>query len=140
MKDLYETLNADGSFQNLLALLETAGLSDKLKEPGAITLFAPNDKAFTRFDVDEVTKERDKLIALAAYHFVEGRLTAADISKEETLLTLNGKSLTVLVENGVQVIDNAKYVATDIECSNGIIHVIDNVFLPQTSGWYCGCC
>jgi len=140
MKDLYETLSADGSFQNLLTLLETAGLSGKLKEPGMITLFAPNDKAFTRFDVDEVTKEKDKLVALATYHFVDGKHTSADISREETLPTLNGKSLTVLTEDGIQVIDNAKYVATDIECSNGIIHVIDNVFLPQTSGWYCGCC
>lgn len=140
MKSMYETLKEDGAFLKLLDLMEHAGVLEKLKEPGAITLFAPNDTAFTRFDVDEVTRDRDKLISLATYHFVDGIHTAAHISKEETLLTHNGKSLTVLTEMGIQVIDNAKYVATDIECSNGIIHVIDNVFLPQTSGWYCGCC
>ncbi|NVN92010.1 MAG: fasciclin domain-containing protein [Desulfuromonadales bacterium] len=140
MKDLYETLISDGTFTKLLDLLDKAGLSDKLRNPGTITLFAPDDKAFTRLDIDEVTKERDKLVALAGYHFVEGRLTAADISREETLMTECGKSLTILTEDTVQVIDNAKYVAADIECSNGIIHVIDNVFLPQVSGWYCPCC
>ena len=55
-------------------------------------------------------------------------------------MTSNDKSLTVQQEEGLQVIDNAKYVRNDIECSNGIIHVIDNVFLPQFSGWYCNCC
>jgi uncharacterized surface protein with fasciclin (FAS1) repeats len=55
-------------------------------------------------------------------------------------LTRSDKSLTVRTEEGIQVIDNARYVTSDIECSNGVIHVIDNVFLPQLSGWYCGCC
>lgn len=140
MKDLYETLSSDGSFTKLLDLLDKAGLSDKLRNPGTVTLFAPDDRAFTRLDIDEVTRERDKLVTLAGYHFVEGKLTTADISREDSLMTDCGKSLTVLIEDSVQVIDNAKYVTADIECSNGIIHVIDNVFLPQVSGWYCGCC
>jgi len=140
MKDIYETLNTNGSFTKLLDLLEKAGYSDKLRQPGTVTLFAPNDTAFTRLDIDEVTREKDNLLALAGYHFVDGKLTAADISREETLMTDCGKSLTVQTEHSVQVIDNAKYVVTDIECSNGMIHVIDNVFLPLVSGWYCACC
>ena len=140
MKDIYETLNTNGSFTKLLVLLEKAGYSDKLRQPGPVTLFAPNDTAFTRLDIDEVTREKDNLLALAGYHFVAGKLTTEDISREETLMTDCGKSLTVQTEQTVQVIDNAKYVVTDIECSNGIIHVIDNVFLPLVSGWYCACC
>ncbi len=140
VKDIHDTLAADGSFQTLLSMMKMAGLADTLREAGPLTLFAPNDDAFTRFNLDELTSDPDKLVALLTYHIVHGKFTAAEIGKDEQLLTSNGKSLTVLLEEGRQVIDNAKYVRTDIECSNGIIHVIDNVFLPQMSGWYCGCC
>jgi uncharacterized surface protein with fasciclin (FAS1) repeats len=140
VKDILETLTTDGSFQTLLSMLKMADLTGSLKEPGPFTLFAPNDDAFKRVNVDEITSDREKLVSLLTYHIVDGKLTAAEIARDEQLLTSNGKSLTVLLEEGSQVIDNAKYVKADIECSNGIIHVIDNVFLPQFSGWYCGCC
>jgi uncharacterized surface protein with fasciclin (FAS1) repeats len=140
VKDVHDTLAADGSFQTLLSVLEMADLADTLREPGPLTLFAPNDEAFMRFNIDELTGDREKLVTLLTYHIVHGKYPAAEIARDEQLLTSNGKSLTVLLEEGRQVIDNAKYVRTNIECSNGIIHVIDNVFLPQMSGWYCGCC
>ena len=140
MKDILNTLAADGSFQNLLALLEQGGLTDALRGAGPFTLFAPNDDAFTRINLDELSGDRDKLVSILTYHIVPGKCTAAEIAGDEHLLTDSGKSLTIQTEEGVQVIDNAKYVRTDIECSNGIVHVIDNVFLPQFSGWYCGGC
>jgi molybdopterin/thiamine biosynthesis adenylyltransferase len=140
MKDILGTLMADGSFQTLLSLLEMADLADRLTEPGPFTIFAPNDDAFKRVNVDEITSDRDKLIVLLTYHILQEKLTAAEIALNEQLMTSSDKSLTVLLEEGLQVIDNAKYVKTDIECANGIIHVIDNVFLPQFSGWYCACC
>ena len=140
MKNILDTLGADGSFQTLLSTLKMADLTGTLSEPGPFTLFAPNDDAFKRVNVDEITSDRDNLVSLLTYHIIQEKLTAAEIAMNEQLMTSNGKSLTVLLEEGLQVIDNAKYVKTDIECSNGIIHVIDNVFLPQFSGWYCGCC
>jgi uncharacterized surface protein with fasciclin (FAS1) repeats len=140
MHDILNTLRADGAFQTLLSLLELAGVAGRLGEQGPFTLFAPNDEAFTRVNVDEISGDRENLALLLAYHLVDGELTAADIARDEQLFTSSGKSLTVLLEEGRQVIDNAKYVKTDIECTNGVIHVIDNVFLPQFSGWYCGCC
>lgn len=140
MKDILDTLTEDGSFQTLLSTLKMADLAEKLREPGPFTLFAPNDDAFKRVIVEEITADRDNLVSILTYHMVEGKLTAAEIARDESLMTSNGKSLTVLLEEGRQVIDNAKYVKTDIECTNGIIHIIDNVFLPQFSGWYCGCC
>jgi len=138
--DILGTLEDNGSFQTLLGLLETAGLGDRLHEPGPFTLFAPNDEAFQRVNVEEISGDRDNLAQLLDYHLVEGKLTAAEIAADEQLMTISGKSLTVRLEEGLQVIDNARYVSTDIECANGIIQVIDNVFLPQFSGWYCGCC
>lgn len=140
MKDILETLTADGSFQTLLSTLKMADLIDRLGEPGPFTLFAPNDDAFKRVNVDEITSDRANLVSLLAYHIIAEELTSAEIALNEQLMTSNDKSLTVQLEGGLQVIDNARYVKTDIKCSNGIIHVIDNVFLPQFSGWYCSCC
>ena len=140
VQDILETLTTDGSFQTLLSLLEMADLSGRLREPGPFTLFAPNDDAFQRVNIDELTGDRANLVSLLTYHIISGKLTAAEIARNEQLMTNSDKSLTVQLEEGGQVIDNARYVRTDIECSNGIIHVIDNVFLPQFSGWYCGCC
>jgi len=140
VKNILETLSEDGSFQTLLSMLKRADLSERLAETGPFTLFAPNDEAFQRVNVDEISGNRENLALILTYHIVPEKLTAAEISRNEQLMTTSDKSLTVLLEEGHQVIDNAKYVKTDIECSNGIIHVIDNVFLPQFSGWYCGCC
>ena len=140
VKDILETLTADGSFQTLISMLKMADLIDRLKETGPLTLFAPNDDAFKRVNIDEISGDMANLVSLLTYHLVPGNLTAAEIALNEQLMTSNDKSLTVQQEEGLQVIDNAKYVRNDIECSNGIIHVIDNVFLPQFSGWYCNCC
>lgn len=140
MKNILDTLTADDAFQTLLSILKMADLTDRLKEPGPLTLFAPNDEAFTRINLDEITAERDNLFSLLNYHIVRGKFTSSEIARNEQLMTCNNKSLSVRLEEGQQVIDNARYVKTDLECSNGIIHIIDNVFLPQFSGWYCGCC
>lgn len=140
MNDILKTLTADGSFQTLLAVLETADLTGTLREAGPLTLFAPNDEAFERINLDEITSDKEQLVSLLTYHLVRGKFTAAEIARNEHLLTENGKSLTMQLEEGSQVIDNARYVRCDIECANGIVHVIDNVFLPRMSGWYCGSC
>lgn len=140
MNDILKTLEADGSFKTLLSVLGKADLADALREPGPLTLFAPNDDAFKRVSVEAITEDRDQVVSLINYHLVSGKLTAEEIAGNEHLVTESGKSLTVSLEEGQQVIDNAKYVKTDIECSNGIVHVIDNVFLPRMSGWYCGGC
>ena len=140
MQDILSTLAAEGSFLKLLSLLERGGLADTLSKEGPFTLFASNDDAFERVKIDEMASVRDKLVALLTYHIVDGKYSSAEIGRDEHLVTSSGKSLTLHIEEGKQAIDNARYVKADIECSNGIIHVIDNVFLPQMSGWYCGSC
>jgi uncharacterized surface protein with fasciclin (FAS1) repeats len=140
VKTILETLSEDGSFKTLLSALNLADLAEKLKEPGPFTLFAPNDAAFERVNVEEITQDKENLALILSYHMLSGKMTAAEIDQNESIYTESGKSLTVHMEEGLPVIDNGKYVRTDIECSNGIVHVIDNVFLPQFSGWYCGCC
>lgn len=140
MKDILETLTEEGSFQHLLSTLNLADLTNKLHEPGPFTFFAPNDAAFDRINIDEITKDRENLTSILTYHLLSGRMSSSEIDQSESLYTENGKSLTVRLEDGTALIDNGKFVRTDIECSNGVIHVIDNVFLPRFSGWYCACC
>ncbi len=111
-----------------------------LAEGGQFTLFASNDEAFQRMNIDQLAADRNKLVSILTYHIVDGKYTSAEIGRDEQLMTRSGKFLTVHLEEGRQVLDNARYIKTDIECSNGMIHVIDNVFLPQLSGWYCGGC
>lgn len=140
MKDILGTLAAHGSFTTLLSLLEQTPLPGRLSEAGPFTLFAPNDRAFERINLEEIGRDRNYLVSLLAYHLLAGEYGSSDIAKERHLLTESGKSLSVSTREGRPVIDNASFVATDIRCSNGVIHVIDNVFLPQFSGWYCGGC
>jgi uncharacterized surface protein with fasciclin (FAS1) repeats len=140
VKDILETLSEDGSFQTLLKSLDMAGMAGKFKEAGPFTLFAPNDAAFERINFEEITKDKGNLTDILTYHLLTGKMSSAEIEQNESLYTENGKSLTARMEQGEQLIDNGKYVKTDIECSNGVIHVIDNVFLPRFSGWYCNCC
>jgi uncharacterized surface protein with fasciclin (FAS1) repeats len=140
MKDILTTLKEDGSFGTLLGALAKAGLLEKLQEPGPFTLFAPNDEACTRVNMEFIQEDQDKLNSVLTYHISTDSFRKEDLEKTEDVYTLFGKHLTVTLEVGELKIDNAKFVATDIECSNGIIHVIDNVFLPQFSGWYCACC
>jgi len=140
VKTILETLKEEGCFKTLLSTLTQANLLTKLECPGPFTLFAPNDKAFERVNLEEITKEKDNLSAVLKYHLLTGKTMASDIDQTERLYTECGKSLTVHLEEGKSVIDNGNLVKTDVECSNGVIHVVDNVFLPQFSGWYCGCC
>lgn len=142
MKDIFETVVADGSFSTLAEALKNADFVDRLKGAGPITLFAPDDEAFNKLDNSEMLADPEKLVDTLNYHIVEGKLTGEEMRERDCSPTLNGKSLAIKVKHGELVVDNAKVVKTDIECTNGIIHVIDSVFRPQLSGWYgdCGCC
>jgi uncharacterized surface protein with fasciclin (FAS1) repeats len=136
MKDIYATLAADGAMNTLVGSIKKAGLVETLQGSGPFTLFAPDDTAFSRMEREKELSDSEQLKSILTYHLVSGKHTAADIEEMETLGTVNGKSLTIALDEGDVVVDNGKFVKTDIECSNGIIHVVDNVFQPHLSGWY----
>ncbi|OEU75052.1 MAG: fasciclin [Desulfuromonadales bacterium C00003107] len=140
MNDILSTLKEDGSFTILLAALKKADLEAQLNGAGPITLFAPNDQAFSRINTEGLMSDPDKLHSTLTYHIIEEQIDRAGIEATESIYTLNGKQLTVQLDVGQHKIDNAFLVSTDIRCSNGLIHVIDNVFLLKFSGWYCACC
>lgn len=136
MADIIDTICGNTTLSKLLSALEEANLIDTLKGPGPYTLFAPTNESFTRMNIENVLNDPKELLATLTYHIALGKLTAEAIGTMETLDTENGKQLTVVIEEGETMVDNAKFVTTNIECSNGIIHIVDNVFKPMLSGWY----
>lgn len=137
-KDIVDTAVAAGSFKTLAAALGAADLVSALKGTGPFTVFAPTDEAFAKLPkgaVGELLKpeNKDKLTAVLTYHVVAGKVPAADVVKLKGAKTLNGQRVDIAVANGKVKVDKANVVTTDIECSNGIIHVIDSVLLPSSA-------
>ncbi|MGA2099867.1 MAG: fasciclin domain-containing protein [Candidatus Sulfotelmatobacter sp.] len=135
-KDIVDTAVAAGDFKTLAAALQAAGLVDTLKGPGPFTVFAPTDEAFAKLPAGTVEnllkpENHDKLVAILTYHVIPGRIMAKDVVKLHEAKTVNGKDVAIMVEGGKVMVDNANVVKTDIACSNGVIHVIDSVILPQ---------
>jgi len=129
-KDIVDTAVAAGSFKTLVAAVQAAGLVETLKGSGPFTVFAPTDEAFAKLPA--ATENKDKLVAVLTYHVVAGKVLAADVVKLHEAATVQGSKVKVKVVDGTVMIDNAKVVKTDIETSNGVIHVIDAVILPHT--------
>ncbi len=134
-KDIVDTAIADGRFTTLVAALQAAGLVDALKAEGPFTVFAPTDDAFAKLPagtLDELLKpeNKQKLTDILLYHVVNGKVMAADVAGMTSATTLLGKDVAIKVDMGNVYINDAKVVITDIETSNGVIHVIDTVLLP----------
>ena len=133
-KDIVDTAVAAGSFKTLATALQAAGLVDTLKGAGPFTVFAPTDAAFAKLPagtVDALLKDKAKLTAILTYHVVAGKVEAKDVIKLDSAKTVNGQSVTIKVMGDTVMVDNAKVTATDIEASNGVIHVIDSVLMPK---------
>jgi uncharacterized surface protein with fasciclin (FAS1) repeats len=135
-KDIVDTAVAAGDFKTLAAALQAAGLVDTLKGAGPFTVFAPTDEAFAKLPagtVEDLLKpeNKQKLVSILTYHVVAGDVMAKDVLKLSEAKTLNGKELKIMVEGGKVMVDGANLTKTDIQCSNGVIHVIDSVLIPQ---------
>lgn len=136
-KDIVDTAVGAGSFSTLVAAVQAAGLVDTLKGDGPFTVFAPTDEAFAKLPertVENLLKpeNKDQLIAVLTYHVVPGKVMSSDIAgKKAEVASVQGSEISVDATNGVKV-DNATVVAADLETSNGVIHVIDQVILPNS--------
>ena len=133
--DIVETAASAGSFETLVAAVKAADLVDTLKGDGPFTVFAPTDAAFAKLPagtIEELLKpeNKSKLQAILTYHVVPGKVMAADVIQINTAQTVNGESLSVKVEDGSVKIGDAKVTKTDIQSTNGVIHVIDTVLIP----------
>lgn len=126
----------DDNFKTLVAAVEAAGLADALSGDDQITVFAPNNDAFSKLPegaVAELLKPENKnqLIKVLTYHVVPGRVKAKDVVKLTSAKTLEGSDINISVDGGKVKINNAEVIQADIPCKNGVIHVIDAVLLPK---------
>lgn len=133
-KDIVDTAAANEDFETLVAAVQAAGLVDTLKGDGPFTVFAPTDAAFDALGDTVATlleeENRDQLTAILTYHVIPGKVMAADLTDDAMVTTVQGTDVTIDLDNGPMV-NGANIVATDIETSNGVIHVIDAVIVPE---------
>ena len=134
--DIVDTAVSAGSFNTLVAALQAADLVDALRGPGPFTCFAPTDDAFAKLPAETLQSllepaNKELLQSILLYHVVSGKVMAETVVTLDAAETLQGQSVSISVVDGKVYVDGAEVIITDIECTNGVIHVIDTVILPQ---------
>jgi uncharacterized surface protein with fasciclin (FAS1) repeats len=135
--DIVDTAVSAGDFTTLVAAVQAAGLVDTLKGEGPFTVFAPTDEAFAKLPegtIEALLDDTDTLAKILKYHVVPGNVMAADVVNLTSATTAAGEDLNIMVMGDKVMINDATVIVTDIECSNGVIHVIDTVILPKGLG------
>lgn len=135
--DIVDTAVSAGDFGTLAAALKAGGLVDILKSEGPYTVFAPTDAAFAKLPdgtVKDLLKpeNKDRLVSILTYHVVPGRVEAADVVNLSSADTVNGQPLAIRVQGDTVYVNDARVITTDIDASNGVIHVVDSVILPSS--------
>ena len=134
MQNIVETAVAAGSFKTLAAALQAAGWVDKLSGEGPFTVFAPNDEAFAKLPagtVEALLQDTAKLGNILTYHVVPGKVMSSEVAGMSSAKTVQGQDVMIKMADGAVWINDSKVIQADIECTNGVIHVIDSVLMPQ---------
>jgi len=130
MKNIVETGIEMGVFNTLIAAAKAAGLAETLSTE-TLTVFAPNDDAFDKLPegtVEGLLDDKEKLTEILTYHVVPGKHMASELMKQDNIKTLQGGELQLDIKKSM--VNNAKILQADIECSNGVCHMIDSVLMP----------
>jgi uncharacterized surface protein with fasciclin (FAS1) repeats len=139
MHDIIDTAVAAGKFNTLVAAVTAAGLADTLKGKGPYTVFAPTDEAFAKLPAGtveallaDIPKSKPILTYILTYHVVAGKVKASDLIGiyGKSTKTINGAEIAFSTIGGIKLNGSTNVTKTDIECTNGVIHVIDAVILP----------
>jgi transforming growth factor-beta-induced protein len=133
MKNLLQTVIDAGNFKTLIKAVQEAELVDTLSTGGPFTLFAPNDQAFAKLPketIENILRDKEKLTNILTYHVVADKIMSKQVINIKKIQTVNGKNININTKNGVKL-DKAKVIKTDIKCTNGVIHVIDQVLIPS---------
>ena len=132
--DIVDTAAGNSDFETLVAAVQAAGLVDTLKGEGPFTVFAPTNEAFAELGatVDELLlpENQEKLQAVLTYHVIPGKVMSSDLQDDMAAATVQGQEVTINLDNGPMV-GEANIVTPDIEATNGVIHVIDQVLVPE---------
>ena len=133
MKNVVDTAIEAGNFKNLVRAVQEAGLVDTLADDGPFTIFAPTDEAFSKLPEDTIEnllKDKERLTEILTYHVIPIKVMVDSVKSRSSAATVNGRDLSINVGDDVKV-NNAHVIQADIECSNGVIHVIDTVLIPE---------
>jgi uncharacterized surface protein with fasciclin (FAS1) repeats len=133
---IVEVAAANEDFETLVAAVTAAGLAETLSGEGPFTVFAPTDEAFEALpegvlDALLLPENKDALTSILTYHVVSGEVMAADVTAGD-VPTVEGSTIAITTDGGVKINDAANVTATDVDASNGVIHVIDAVLVPPT--------
>jgi len=132
-RDIVETAVAAGNFTTLAKLLTDAELVAVMKSPGPFTVFAPTDEAFAKVPkatLDALAKDKAKLRAVLQYHVLTSKLVVSDLALVKRIGSVLGPALTFTVKGSEVTVNDAKVLKSNIDCANGVIHVIDTVLIP----------
>ena len=134
--DIVDTAAANGNFTTLLAAAEAAGLVETLKGEGPFTVFAPTDEAFAELpdgtvDTLLMPENKDQLTSILMYHVVPGKVMSTALSDGMEATTAGDQSLMISLDGDTAMVGGATVTMADIEASNGVIHVIDQVLMPE---------
>ena len=132
--DIVETAIAANNFSTLATALSAAGMVETLKGDGPFTVFAPTDAAFAKVPRETLAEllqpaNKKRLAAILAYHVVPGRVSSQEVLANTSATTLHGQKLSISKNDEVKIND-AKVIVTDLQATNGVIHVIDSVLMP----------
>lgn len=131
--NIVDTAQNNGNFSLLVASLKVTGLASVLSGEGPFTVFAPNDEAFAKLPdgtIDNLLSSPERLKEILTYHVVTGKVMSSSLPASSSAVTVNGQEVSITVSDKVRVNDSV-VITPDIECSNGVIHVIDSVLMPQ---------
>ena len=134
MNTIVQTAVENGSFTTLVKAVTAAGLVETLSGTGPFTVFAPTDEAFAKIPAETlnaVLADKALLTKVLTYHVVAGKVMAADVAGMSSAATVEGSDIAIKVVDGKVMINDATVVMADVECSNGVIHVIDSVLMPS---------
>ncbi|WOJ95968.1 fasciclin domain-containing protein [Congregibacter brevis] len=134
-QNIVEIAAGNDDFSTLVAAVKAAGLVDVLVGEGPFTVFAPTNAAFAKLPAGTVEtllkpENKDQLVAVLTYHVVAGKVMAADVVTLDSAITVQGESVSISASDAGVMVDEATVVMTDLEATNGVIHVIDTVILP----------
>ena len=133
MRNLIETAIAVGNFKTLISVIQEIDLIDTLSSEGPYTIFAPNDDAFSKISTEtfeDLLIDKEKLTEILTYHIIPNIIMSNQVNKIKNARTVNGKEIKIKAGDPVKI-DNATVIEKDLECSNGVIHIIDKVLIPK---------
>jgi uncharacterized surface protein with fasciclin (FAS1) repeats len=133
VKSVYQMATGLDALATWVAAVEVVGLVDLLKGDDYITVFAPNDEAFSKMSrncVEEMLDDFDRFAANIRYHIAPGRVSSGELGRIGSLRTMLKDDLLIDARRGLQV-NSALIVEPDIECRNGVIHIIDSVLMVR---------